>query len=82
MRIALAAEVRGELAAQGMRLEELEGRAGVEHTSMWRYLSAKRAMPLDTLVAIAEGLGLSPSELLQRAEQRARRNPQPGGGEH
>ena len=79
MRQMLGAEIRGEIAAQGLGITEVAARAGMERTSLWRYLKGERAMPLDALVALADALQLDASELVQRAEQRARRNPQVGG---
>lgn len=79
MRKMLGAEIRGEIAAQGLKIGDLEEASGVERTSIWRYLKGERAMPLDVLVALADALRVDASELVQRAEQRARRESQVGG---
>lgn len=77
MRRYLGAEIRGELAAQGLEINDLVQRSGVERTSLWRYLRGDRPMPLDVLFSVAEALGMDASELVERAEKRARRDTKP-----
>lgn len=73
MRRALGAEIAAETAAQGIKKSALARAVGTDRVTLWRYLSGERPMPLDTLVRVADVLGLATSELMERAERRADR---------
>lgn len=72
--IALGQEIRAEAAALGVTLKALAEAVGIDRTSLYKYLDGQRAMPLPVLRDIAAALRLSPAELLDRGEDRARRN--------
>ena len=72
--IALGQEIRAEAAALGITLKALAQTVHIDRTSLYYYLDGKRDMPLPVLRNIAAALRLSPSELLDRGEDRARRN--------
>lgn len=72
--IALGQEIRAEAAALGITLKGLAEAVGIDRTSLYKYLDGQRAMPLPVLRDIASALRMSPVELLDRGEERARRN--------
>lgn len=72
--IALGQEIRAEAAANSIPITELCKSAGVTRSALYRYLDAERDMPYSVLVDIATALRVRPFELVERAEERARRN--------
>jgi len=69
---AVAAELRAERAAQNLTIQDLVERSGLVKVTLLRYLNAQRDIPVPALFAIANGLGVSPGVLLDRAAERAR----------
>lgn len=69
---AIGAEIRAEAAARRITLKELATHAGVSRSALYNWLDANRAMPIQSLYAIADVLHIRGSELLRRAEDRAR----------
>ncbi|SEC89228.1 helix-turn-helix domain-containing protein [Arthrobacter woluwensis] len=67
---AVAAQLRAEKAARSMSLDEIAQLSGVGKRTLQRYLSGERQIPIDAMCDVAEALGLSPRELMARAEQR------------
>lgn len=66
---ALAAEVRAQAARKGLSHKEIQASAGITDRSFRRYfVEASRSIPIATVVAVAEALGLTASELIRRAE--------------
>lgn len=67
----LAAEVRAEAGRRGINSQsELARRAGMTQTTVRHYFYAcDREPSIDALIAVAEALGVTASELLRRAEQ-------------
>lgn len=72
--IALGQEIRAEAAALDISLTALAEAVNIDRTSLYKYLDGRRAMPLPVLRDIASVLRMSPVELLDRGEERARRN--------
>lgn len=72
--IALGQEIRAEAAARGVALTELCKSAGVTRSALYRYLDAERDMPFSILNALADALRVRPFVLIERAEERARRD--------
>lgn len=72
--IALGQEIRAEAAARGIALTELCKSANVTRSALYRYLDAERDMPYSVLADLASALRIRPFELVERAEDRARRN--------
>ncbi len=70
---ALAAVLRGELAASDLRQQDLADRSGIPLISVSRYLNARRHIDVKALAALAEALGLSARELVEAAENRLAR---------
>lgn len=75
--IALGQEIRAEAAALDITLKSLAETVHIDRTSLYKYLDGQRAMPLPVLMNVASALRLSPAELLDRGEERARRNRRP-----
>lgn len=77
---ALGAEIRAEAAAQRITIAELARAADVNRSSLYTWLDAKTAFPVQGLEAFANVLRIRPSVLVARAEQRSRAHrsaPQP-----
>lgn len=72
--IALGLEVRAEAAARRVTLTELCKAAGVTRSALYNYLDGERDMPYSVLNALADALRVRPFELVERAEDRARRD--------
>lgn len=70
---AVAAELRGELSAQGKTQADLAAASGVPIVSVQRYLKPSRAIDIEVLDKLARALGLSPTDVLIAATQRLNR---------
>lgn len=67
-------ELRAELAAQRTTLRRLvTGRTDLVYGTVARYLSGQRDMPLGVYIDICDALGVSPREIMRRAEIRLHR---------
>lgn len=71
---ALGAEVRAEAAAQRLTVAELAHKANVNRSSLYTWLDAKAAFPVNGLAALAATLRIEPHVLIRRAEERTRRD--------
>jgi len=68
---ALAAEIRAESAAQQISAKDMQKAVGVSSSAWSNYFVAcTRDVPMGVVVAVAEALGMTGSELLRRAEAR------------
>lgn len=67
---AIATEVRMGLAGKRWNQQDLADKVGITRETMSRYLSGKKQMPMTTFFRVADELGLSPRELMHRAEVR------------
>ena len=72
--IALGQEIRAEAAAQLLTIAELSVKAGVPRSSLYTWLDGKANFPIDGLVKVADTLRVAPHTLIERAEDRARRD--------
>lgn len=72
--IALGQEIRAEAAALDITLKALAEAVHIDRTSLYKYLDGTRAMPLPVLRDIAVVLRVPAGELLDRGEDRARKN--------
>lgn len=70
---ALATEIKIELLEHGMNQKDLAEAVGIGRPAMNLYLTGKRSIPLHTLFDVAEVLGVTPQELMRRAEARLAR---------
>ena len=68
---ALATEIRSEAAAQRITAKQLQQAAGISASAWANYFTrCTRDVPMSVVVAVAEALGMTASELLRRAEAR------------
>ena len=73
---ALGAEIRAETAAQRLTVSDLARLAAVNRSSLYTWLDAKAAFPIQGLDAISTALKIRPSELMARAERRNAQYPE------
>ncbi|TDW69128.1 transcriptional regulator with XRE-family HTH domain [Curtobacterium sp. PhB25] len=67
---ALAAEIRAERAAVGITVRELALRSGVPYGTLNRILPGERDISFGQLTQLAGALGVTPSDLSERAVRR------------
>lgn len=67
---ALTKQITIELVEREMDQKDLAEAVGVERATMNRYMKGHRSMPMPTFFKVAEALGLTAQELMQRAEAR------------
>lgn len=67
---AIAAEIKAETAARNWKQADLAKATGMQASTLHRYLSGVRDIPMPAFGSIASALGLSMFELAQRAERR------------
>lgn len=65
---AVAAEIRAELARQKLSVQALALKSGVAYGSLRRYINAERHIDLDVLHDLCAALGVSPRDLVERAD--------------
>ena len=71
---ALAAELRAERGAKELSIEALADRAGLHKVTVMRYLKGDRDIPVPAFYQLAQALGVSPTDLLDKAEDRFRKS--------
>ena len=67
---AIATQIRAEMAAKGWKQAELAKRAGLNVSTLHRYLSGERDIPLPVFAELAGVLDLTYIELAGRAQRR------------
>lgn len=70
LELALAKQIRMELAERDLEQKDLADALGIGRSSLNRYMQNKQSFPMPVYFRIAEVFGLSPKELMQRAEAR------------
>ena len=70
MNDAVAATLRGELAARRVQRKDLAEAAGIPGRTLARYLDGEREISINTLAKIARALDLTPAEVWVRAAER------------
>lgn len=70
---AIAKQIKVELVERGLDQKGLAELVGVHAVTMSKYMKGTRSMPMPTFFAVADALGLSPQELMRRAEARIQR---------
>lgn len=70
LEVALATQIKVELVEHDMTQADLAEAVGIGRPAMNRYMKGHQSMPMPTFFKVAEALGLSPRELMQRAEAR------------
>ena len=67
---ALSTQIKVELVERDMTQKDLAEAVGVGRPAMNHYIKGHKSMPMPTFIKVAEVLGLTPGELLGRAEAR------------
>jgi transcriptional regulator with XRE-family HTH domain len=67
---ALTIQIKVELAERDMTQKDLAEAVGVGRPAMNHYIKGHKSMPMPTFFAVAEAFGLTPRELMGRAEAR------------
>lgn len=67
---AVAEQLRAERAVKQWTYKQLAEASGLTEQSVMRYLTGKREIPLPELAAMADGLGVTPVEMINRAVHR------------
>jgi transcriptional regulator with XRE-family HTH domain len=67
---AIATQIKAEMAAKDWKQADLAKATGIIGSTLSRYLTAGRDIPLPAFVEIANALDLSIGELAQRAQRR------------
>jgi len=69
----LATQIKVELVERGMDQKTLAERVGIHPVTLTKYMKGQRSIPMPIFFAVAEALGVSPRELMERAEARLAR---------
>lgn len=67
---AMIVQIKAEMAAKDWKQPNLAKASNIPTSTLARYMSGEREMPLPAFVEIASGLGLSYIELATRAQRR------------
>jgi transcriptional regulator with XRE-family HTH domain len=67
---AMAVQIKAEMAAKDWKQPDLAQASGIPTSTLHRYLSGQRDIPLPAFAEIANALGLSMLELASRAQRR------------
>jgi transcriptional regulator with XRE-family HTH domain len=70
LELALAKQIRIELAERDMGQKDLAAALGIAQSSLNRYMQNKQSFPMPVFFRIAEALNLTPKVLMERAEAR------------
>ena len=74
---AVAAELRAERVAQEITFDDLVKRVSLSRNTVWRLLNAERFITIEALVEVADALGVSVLDIVERAEKRLARDAPP-----
>jgi len=66
----MAVQIKAEMAARDWKQADLANASGIPTSTLHRYLSGARDIPLPVFAEIAQALGLSMIELAIRAQRR------------
>lgn len=66
---AVAAELRAERARKGITINALADNSGLAKSSVQRYLSGERDIPVPSLIDLCKVLSVDPRVIFERAEQ-------------
>ena len=67
---AMAVQIKAEMAAKDWKQSDLAQASGIPTSTLHRYLSGQRDIPLPAFAEIAQALGLGVLELAGRAQRR------------
>lgn len=73
----IAAELRTQAALDRVQHKTLAELSGIPYSTLRRYLSGDRDIPVTSLIAICEALNVDPGLILQRATRRAEEDARP-----
>lgn len=71
MQAALLKQIKVELVERGLAQKDLAAKLDIDTATMSRYLTGKTQMSMAVFYRFAEGLGMSPAELMSRTAERA-----------
>jgi transcriptional regulator with XRE-family HTH domain len=71
---ALVTQVKAEMAARDMKQKDMAQSIGMQTSTLSRYLSGERDIPMPVAFSMAAALDLPIVELVQRAERRLEGN--------
>jgi hypothetical protein len=71
---AVIKQIKAEIAAASMNAKSLAEKLDKDYFTLRRYLVNERKMPLGIFLAIAEALEVDAATLVQRAEQRLKKD--------
>lgn len=66
---AVAAELRAQRARTGATYDDLVESTGLSKSSVFKYMNAKREIPMSSFLALCAALGASPQAIFTAAEQ-------------
>lgn len=69
----LATQIKVELVENGMDQKTLAERVNIHPVTLTKYMKGQRSIPMPVFFDIAAALGVSPRELMERAEARLSR---------
>lgn len=69
---AIIDQLNAELGAAGMSMKDFAQKMGRPYDSTRNYLKRERAMPLSVFLQAADVLGVTPDQIIRRAEERLR----------
>jgi len=58
--------LRSEIERQGLTIADVAARGGTTPPTIWRIIRGERAAGVDSIIAIAKGLSISPLEVFSR----------------
>ena len=67
---ALVTQIKAEMAALDMKQKDMAQSVGMQTSTLSRYLSGERDIPMPVAFSMADALDLSIVELVERAERR------------
>lgn len=67
---ALVTQVKAEMAAKDWKQPVLAEKSGIPTSTLHRYLNGSRDIPMPIVISLADALGLSIIELVERAQRR------------
>ena len=68
--VALASQVRVDLAEREMTQKDLAEKVGVTRETFNKYMKGKSPMPMPVFFSVAEAFGYSPKQFMQLVENR------------
>jgi transcriptional regulator with XRE-family HTH domain len=67
---AISTQLRAEIAAAGLKIADIVRQAGIPRPTLDRYLNGTRDIPVMALLKISKVVEVSPSKIMERAQER------------